>query len=513
MFQWIRSKIRAFLSQGQMSQDQPEPPVIDQSLLENLVYLRGQFKNTLELVVREMEIGGHKAAFVMLEGQVNKQVLAQAVVNPLTEEMPEIDDVDKLEQFITESMMGTVDQLQVSNMKDVMKLLMSGFALFFLDGIDHATAFGLQGFATRSISEPGSEMSLRGSQESFVEALRVNVSMIRRRIKSPTLKFEVMNLGTHTQTEVCMCYVEDKVSPQLLREVRSKLQKVKLDSVLADGYLTPFLEDKPLSLFSEIGYTERPDTLCGKILEGRIGVLVDGTPFVILIPYLFVEHFQSMDDYAQRPYYTTVMRWLKYAAFFLAILLPGIYVAVGSFHQELLPPNLLFELAKAEASTPLPLMWEALMVHMVFEIIREAGLRLPKAVGQTIGIVGAIIIGDAAVSAGLIGAPMVIVVSLTAITSFVIPSLYEPISILRLIFVIVGGTLGLYGVLLVTAMVLCNICAKNTFQVPYTAPISPFRLRDMKDVVIRIGWKHMGGQNALVQNMPGAKVEPSKHNP
>ena len=172
MFQWIRSKIRAFLSQGQMSQDQPEPPVIDQSLLENLVYLRGQFKNTLELVVREMEIGGHKAAFVMLEGQVNKQVLAQAVVNPLTEETPEIDDVDKLEQFITESMMGTVDQLQVSNMKDVMKLLMSGFALFFLDGIDHATAFGLQGFATRSISEPGSEMSLRGSQESFVEALR-----------------------------------------------------------------------------------------------------------------------------------------------------------------------------------------------------------------------------------------------------------------------------------------------------------------------------------------------------
>ena len=165
MFQFIRSKIRAFLSQGQASQDQPQSQVIESSLLENLVYLRGQFKNTLELVVREMEIGGHKAAFVMLEGQVNKQVLAQAVVNPLTEETPDIDDVKELEQFIIQQMMGTVDQLQISNMKDVMKLLMSGFAIFLLDGIDHATAFGLQGFSFRSISQPGSEMSLRGSRK------------------------------------------------------------------------------------------------------------------------------------------------------------------------------------------------------------------------------------------------------------------------------------------------------------------------------------------------------------
>lgn len=252
--------------------------------------------------------------------------------------------------------------------------------------------------------------------------------------------------------------------------------------------------------------TERPDTLCAKVAEGRVGLLVDGTPYALIVPYLFAENFQSLDDYSHRPYFATFIRWLKYAAFALSILLPGLYVAVGSFHPELLPATILTSLVVSEETTPFPLMFEALAVFFIYEIVREAGLRMPQAVGHAVSIVGALVIGDAAVSAGIIGAPMVIVVAVTAISSFVVPSLYEPVTVLRFAFILIGGLSGVFGVVLALCAVIVNLCAVNPLGVPATSPATPFSLYPMRDVLFRWGWRTLAREDLRVQDLAGSDI-------
>ena len=289
----------------------------------------------------------------------------------------------------------------------------------------------------------------------------------------------------------------------MVQEVERRLSEAVFDSLLDSGYLRPFLESGPFSLFSGTNVTERPDTLCAKLSEGRIGILVDGSPFAVVAPTLFAEHFQSADDYSERPYYAVLMRLIKYLAFFLTMLLPGCYVAAVEYHPELLPAELLFRVAEAESGMAFPLMAEALFVHFLYELMREAGLRLPRPVGHAIGIVGALVIGDAAVSAGLIGTPMVLIVALTAISSFVVPSLYEPLTLLRLVFILLGGTLGLYGVVLGLCFVGANLCSVTVLGVPATSPEMPFSGYAMRDTLLRMSWKWLGRRQFLVSRTAG----------
>ena len=292
-------------------------------------------------------------------------------------------------------------------------------------------------------------------------------------------------------------------------EVKQRLQNAKLDMVLESGYIQPFLDHKGLSFFSGVGVTERPDTLCAKISEGRVGVIVDGTPFALIVPHLFIENFQSIDDYSNRPFYALFLRALKFISFAISMLLPGIYVAVAIFHQELLPASMLFDIAVSEGRTPFPIMLEALVIHFIYEIMREAGLRMPKTVGHAVSIVGALVIGDAAVTAGLIAAPMLIVLALTAISSFVVPSLYEPAAVLRFLFIIVGGLTGLYGIMLILGLLILNACSINPYGVPYSAPITPFEKGAMRDLVLRVGWKRLGRYKMKGQDLNGSdKREP-----
>ena len=282
------------------------------------------------------------------------------------------------------------------------------------------------------------------------------------------------------------------------------LKKVKLRQVLNSGYLQYFLEPKGFHLFPNVGQTERPDTLCAKLDEGRIGVLVDGNPFVLIVPYLFSENFQTMDDYCSKPYYATLMRLIKYLAFGLAVLLPGLYVAIGTFHQELVPHALLFSIVAAEETTPFSLMVEALVIHFLYEIMREAGLRLPKAIGHAVSIVGALVIGDVAVSAGLIGTPMVLVVALTAISSFVVPNLHQPVSLLRFLLIVIGGTSGLYGISLAIAAVAVNAASMQNGGVPYLSPISPLNATSLGDTFVRKNTKWLSRHHITINHLYGS---------
>jgi len=318
--------------------------------------------------------------------------------------------------------------------------------------------------------------------------------------------FEVFQVGSVGNTEVALCYLKDRVSAAMLRSVRRRIKSIDMELLLESGFIEPFFESGRLSLFSSTGHTERPDTFAAKLLEGRVGILVDGTPFALLLPFLFTENFQSFDDYPNKPYYASFVRILKYAAFFVSIFLPGLYVAIAGFNPEIIPSELLYNITLSQQNTPLPLMYEAIFIHIVYEIVREAGLRLPRPVGHAVGLIGALVIGDAAVEAGLIGSPMVMTVALTAISSFIVPLLYEPITVLRFLFIVVGGTIGPLGLTLGFCMVMINICAINSYGVPYATPVSPFDRSLFTDGIIRRGWQKRSRQHNRLADLPGSRI-------
>lgn len=508
MFNDFKRKIEYVLGRHNKKEEENEPIPISSSITENMIRLREQFPNSADLNKREMQIGNSKILLVSCEGMISSQILALSIVKPLSE-LSHSGNISssELRNFFMHKSILSVEQREIFEFDSLFTAMMAGFVIIFIEGEHIAFALAAHGFQYRSISEPSNEANELGPKEAFTEPLRINLSMVRRRIKSPKLQFELMSVGKQSKTDLCLIYLSDKTSAELIREVRKKLLKINLDVVLDSSYVRPYLENHPLSLFSSVGNTERPDVLCGKINEGRIAILVDGSPYALIVPYLFSENFKSFDDYARRPYFSTFVRVLKYLSFYLSFILPGAYVGITTFHPELLPHSLLLTVASSEEIIPFPLMVEALFIYLVFEIMREAGIRLPSAVGHTIGIVGALVIGDAAVNAGLIGAPMVIVVAITAICAFSIPQLYEPTTMLRFAFIIIGGLSGLYGVALATALVSGVICSMNSMHVPMSAPISPVDARWLSDSIFFSGVRRNSGKTLKIQNINGSEIK------
>jgi len=497
----MKTKIDGYrLPQNPPDEDQK----LTESLAENLKMIRSASQGTADLVIREFKVTGLSAALVLCEGMFNLVALGQNVLAPLASLTLEQPTPQRLLDAVRQELLLAVDQGEFTTVGELYRFIMSGFGVLLVDGADRGIRLALQGFSFRSVSEPSGEVNLRGSREGFTEPLRINMSLIRRRIKSPSLKFEMLTLGSQSKTDAFLVYLNNAVSPQLLRQIKKDLRRVKLEQVLDTGYLQPFLEHwHPFSFFSGIGITERPDTACAKISEGRVVLLLDGTPMALVIPYLFSEHFQSFDDYALRPYYALFIRSLKYLAFFMTILLPGSYVAVGTFHPQLLPRELLYNITASMQPTPFSLMTEAILIHFFYEVMREAGLRLPRPVGHAVSIAGGLVIGDVAVKAGLIGTPLVLVVALTAISAFVVPTLYEPVTVLRFLFILAGGFWGLFGIGLGFALVLCNLCALTVAHTPITAPGSPLRMFSLRDMLYRQSWPKLGRRVMEVGQVPG----------
>ena len=474
----------------------------------DLADMKELMQGSADFVTKELTVGKVQLQLLMMEGMVNLGLLAQMIARPLlSADFPDGTRPEAIKTFILEQTVMAADQKEVEEFRQIFQLIMSGFVVILIDGVAQGVALGAQGFSFRSVGEPDSEVNERGSREGFTEPLKINMTLIRRRIKSHSLKFESFQVGTRSHTDGCLIYLTDVVSPALVQEIRRRLSRVKLDLVLDTGYLRPFLEGDTLSPFSEVGVTERPDTLCARIAEGRVAILLDGTPYALVTPCLFVENFQSFDDYAFRPFYATFTPRLKFFAFFLAVFLPGFYVSATTFHPELLPEELMLKIAQAEATTPFPVMLEAIVIHFLYEIMREAGLRVPQPLSNAVSIVGALVIGETAVSSGLVGAPTLMVIALTATASYVTPTLYGPVTIMRFIFIVVGGTLGFWGLALCLMVMLVNICAEMVYQIPFSAPLSPFKLHSMRDVLVRASWKILSKDIEMVQNMPGSEIK------
>lgn len=467
-------------------------------LKRNIEEIKRRTGGSSDVLINEFVAGGVHCALICCEGMVSTSVITELIFEPITS-IPQKKSSHELFHYISEELLLSTDRPEVTDYESLFRLLYSGFAVLTAEGIGFALGFGVQGYASRGIQEPSGEGNVLGAHEGFAETIRTSMSQIRRRLKSPELVMELTQKGKQSRTDLCLCYMKDRVPKELLRRIRNSLDGIKLEAILTTGYIRPFVESDRFELFSSTGTTERPDVLCSKLIEGRVGILVDGVPFAVVIPRLFCESFQTLDDYAYKPYYATFIRWIKYLAFLLAVLLPAVYTAIVMHHPELLNSTLLMILVESERQAPLSIITEAVGVLLMYEVIREAGIRLPKPMGGAVSIVSGLIIGDAAVKSGLISTPLLTVTALAVMSGLCVPELNPPVTILRFAFLAAGGALGLFGISLLACAVLVNICATEDYGFPYTAPLSPFIRSGMGDTAIRSSIEKMQERGFTVE--------------
>lgn len=446
---------------------------INDNLKKNLDTMKSLFCNSNDFKVHNFRLGGEsgiEGALLYIDGLIDNLLLAQGVLSPLLKKTFDEKTLPKGSermQLLKQDILCVAEIEEVFSLAELSSGILLGDTVLLLDDCETGLIISSKGYEMRQVSEPQSEVVVKGPREGFTENIRTNTALIRRKIRNGNLRVEQMVLGRKTQTQICVVYLAGVANPKVIAEVKGRLARLDIESVLETGYIEEYIEDAPFSPFSTVGYTEKPDVVAGKLLEGRVAILVDGTPFALTAPLLFAEVFQSSEDYYLRPFYASFIRILRYIAFFLTMFGPAFYIALTSFHHELIPITLLFSIAVAREGTPFPVFIEALIMVLAFEIMREAGVRLPRAVGQAISIVGALVMGDAAVSAGLVGAPVVITIAITAVASFLIPAQNDAISLLRLVMMGLAAFLGFYGVTIGLLAMLIHLASLQSFGIPY----------------------------------------------
>lgn len=481
--------------------------------------LRTIFRNCADVVFRAFLINGTvNALLIYIDGLTDEAELDRNVLHPLMSiDRPASEPSSSINEMFDKRV--TVSKREeLSTIEECVHSVMQGNQILLRAHESRAMSFGLYKFDKRSIEDPMAEGAVRGPREGFIEVLNVNTSLIRRIIKTPKLKMEQLTIGTYTKTSVLVVYIEGLAHQDLVTEAKARLSRIEIDGVLESGYLESFIEDNPSSPFPQILSTERPDVVCSSLLEGRIAIMTEGTPFVLIAPVTLVSFLQASEDYYQRSAVMTLLRWLRYLFAASSVVLPSLYIALITYHQEMVPTSLLVSMATSRESVPFPALVEALLMEITFEALREAGLRLPKQIGPAVSIVGGLVIGQSAVQAGIVSAPMIIVVSITGIASFMIPRYVFGLGtrLLRFPMMLLAGTLGLLGIVLGIIATVVHLCSLRSFGVPYLSPLAPLGSSELKDVLIRSHWWNMRtrpyltGKPNLFREAPDLKPSPDK---
>ncbi|ARA84407.1 spore germination protein [Bacillus paralicheniformis] len=464
-------------------------------LAENLSVIKEITGNSADVVIRKLKTGADEKielAVVYVGGITDEK----AIHDFLLESIMSSEELAKKEygRDVLETIAGDAVALggveKEKRLNKMLESLMAGDTIILAEGTETAVITTTKGGEKRSIKEPENQQAFRGSREGFIESLDTNISLVRRIIKNPNLWVEKMTMGSVTKTDVAIMYINGVCDPKTVKEVKKRMAGIEIDSILESGYIEQFIEDAVFTTFPTIYHTERPDMVAGNLLEGRIAIFVDGTPFVLLVPAVFIQFFQSVEDYYSRFDIATFIRFLRVLIFFISLIAPAVYVGATTFHQEMIPTELLIVIAAQREIVPFPAVVEALIMEISFEILREAGIRLPKAIGSAVSIVGAIVIGQAAVQAGIVSPAMVIVVAITAISSFATPSFAMAISarLVRFFFILAAATTGFYGIILGLIIMFVHLCSLRSFGVPYMTPFAPFILKNWGDSIVRLPW-------------------------
>lgn len=467
--------------------------LVSESLHQNVALFQELFKNVDTVVYRRFKNqndAGIECCAIFIDGMVDNEIVNEHIIGPVIRQ-PRLKKTKHPLDVLQTQVIIAADVKKTAAIHKMLEALHDGDTVLLLDGAAEGLLISSKGWQTRAITEPENEKSLRGPKEGFTESLMMNLSLIKRKLKTNDLKFQMKVMGSRSHTKACICYIEGLASRALLAELEKRLDEIHLDGILGTDYIAEFITDAPFSPFKTVGKTERPDIVAARLLEGRIALVLDGSPDVMTLPYLFIEYFQSNDDYYINYFFSSISRIIRIISFIFTISVPAVYLALTTFHEEILPTPLLLSISAARQGVAFPTIFELLILGLAFEILREAGMRLPTTIGEALSIVGALILGQAAVQARFVSAPMVIVAGFTAVTGLMIPSLSGAIIILRFIFVILATLIGFYGYIFGMIGLLIHLFQIRSFGVPYMTPLNSLNLQDLKDTVIRAPWWYM----------------------
>ena len=448
--------------------------------------LKGDLKELKKLLPAEdtltFEFTAEKGlafALIYADPITDKELLGEQVIRPLLryEGEPAAAEVGKK---ITSPELRTEKSFE-----KLCEEILAGNPVLLWEGADEGIIAGTKKVFTRAVAEPSTDVVVKGPREGFIEDVKINTSLVRRRFKTGELKMDMLEVGRRSKTVIVVCYLEGISTKQVVEAVKKKLGEIDIDYIPDSSYLTHFLASRPYSLVKQVGTTEKPDIFCAKIEEGRVGLLVDGSPIALTVPYLLIEDFQSSEDYFVPPYRATFTRLLRLFALIVAIYLPAFYVAAQLFKLQLFPVKLLLTIAGSIRDIPFSPSLEMLLVLLVLEVLNEASIRMPKYVGMALSVVGALVLGETAVSAGFVSTPAIIIIAFSGIGLYAVPNLIEQTSVVRLVMLLVAGSVGTYGIVLVTAFVILYLVTTENFGVPLLAPFSPFRAHDLRDSLVK----------------------------
>ncbi|MGE7762332.1 spore germination protein [Peribacillus sp. NPDC097895] len=483
--------------------------LINENIEQFKVHLEKELGANSDLLIREFQLHNRvDLIIVYIDGICDKQVIETSIIKPILEVcndsfyFNEPNRTTELNNYLKDQVLSASEVEIASTWDTILSSLVSGNTVIFFNKSSEVLVIGTKSIDSRSISEPTTQVLVRGPKDSFTEKIRTNTSLVRSRIQHPSLRIEFFKLGERTQTDIAILYIEDVVDGSILKKVKEKVKNIKIDGILESRYIESFLEDETYSPFPRTFNTERPDVMAGNLLEGRIGILVNGTPFGLICPTLLMDHFKTAEDYYEKSDISSLMRLLRIFSFIISLLTPGVYVALVTHHIGMIPTNLAVSIAAQREGVPFPTVVEIFLLEVTFEILREAGIRIPRASGQAASIVGALIIGQGVVEAGFVSSVSTIIVALTAISSFAVPqySIGATGRILRFVFLFMGAFIGLYGIMLSLFFIGFHIAKLHSFGVPYLLPVTPFNAAAQQDNFIRMPWRQMKRKNNKIRD-------------
>ncbi len=490
---------------------------LKKSLNENMAEFKAIFQNDDSVVYREIEStnAGLQACLVYIDGMVNIDVINKDIICPIMNSSLETLESGANTLNTLSNKVICANQIERKGVIDELLLaLFSGDVIILVEGFDEALQVNCKGWQTRALSEPSLEKVLRGPKEGFTESIMDNLALIRHRLKTPDLKFKFREIGVRSKTSICLCYIESLINDEILQELEIRLDRIDIDGVVSSGHIEELIRDHPTSPFKTIGNTERPDVVAGKLLEGRIAIVVDGTPSTLTLPYVFMEYFQAAEDYYDNYWFSSINRLIRCLGEYFTSSIPAVYVALITYHHELIPTPLLLSIIASRQNVPFPTIVEAIILLFVFEVIREASIRMPTVMGQSVSIVGALILGQAAVEARVFSAPMVIIVAATGITGLLNIKLKGASIIIRLGLLLLASFMGLYGYIFGVTGALIYLFSLRSFGVPYMLEYGSINPNDLKDTFIRAPWwymdlrpKQLAAKNVIRQKTSKIKVK------
>jgi len=467
--------------------------LLSRNLERNLKLFRKILGESNDVIIRRIEVSGTKVAVLYLEGMVDIDVINDFILKPLLLEVRQVGPNRKygskeLFRRIRDNAAPIGEVEEVNDFDKLIFLFLTGIAAILVDGYGRAFMVNAKGWQDRAVTEPDTEKTIRGPRDGFTETLRTNTTLVRRRIRDPNLRVVITQIGRRGKTDVALLYIKGIANPDLVDEVKKRLETIDTDIILDSGYIAQFIEDSWWSIFPTLQETERPDKVVAGLVEGRVAIIVDNTPFALIVPANINMFMVSPEDAYLRWTGGTFLRLIRFGANFIALLLPGLYIALTSYHPEMLPTSLTLSIAAGRENVPFSAFIEAFLMELSLELLREAGVRLPGPLSQTIGIVGGLVVGTAAVQANIISPIMVIVVALTAIAAFAVPTFSFGVAIrqVRFFFMILAAVLGLYGVMLGFLILIGHLATLKSFGMGYLEPFSPISPKDLKDVMIRL---------------------------